>query len=136
MFSERLERLIADTKTNRNQISKATGISSGLMTEYVQGKKTPSDNLVKLADYFGVSTDYLMGRTNSPTSTISGNITGIGIVHDVSGGTIIGSNPTERNMTAEEAELLRIFNLLDVKRRHRLLEFTFSLEEEIKGVHS
>ena len=26
----------------------------------------PSDILIKLADYYGVSTDYILGRTNNP----------------------------------------------------------------------
>ena len=134
MFAERLARQIADKNLNQNKVANATGISSGLITYYVKGEKKPSsENLMKIADFLEVSTDYLLGRTNSPTHTINGNVMGIGIVHDVSGGTIIGNN-TEREMTAEEAELLRIFNLLDVKGRHKILELAFSMEEDFKGV--
>ncbi len=49
------------------QIAKATGISQGLMNEYKNGIKIPTvNNLVKIADYLGVSVDYLLGRTDNP----------------------------------------------------------------------
>ena len=49
------------------RIAKDTGISQGLMNEYKNGIKRPTiDNLVKIADYLNVSTDYLLGRTENP----------------------------------------------------------------------
>ncbi len=37
------------------------------MNEYKNGIKIPTvNNLVKIADYLGVSVDYLLGRTDNP----------------------------------------------------------------------
>lgn len=45
------------------------GFSSGLYSQWKSGKQKPSsDKLEKIADYFGVSVDYLLG-TNSDTKT-------------------------------------------------------------------
>ncbi len=45
------------------QMSVESGISYVTFYKYVTGKITPRiENLGKLADYFGVSTDYLLGR--------------------------------------------------------------------------
>jgi transcriptional regulator with XRE-family HTH domain len=45
------------------QMSIEAGISYVTFYKYVTGKMTPGvENLVKIADYFGVSTDYLLGR--------------------------------------------------------------------------
>lgn len=45
------------------QMSVESGISYVTFYKYVTGKMTPGvENLVKIADYFGVSTDYLLGR--------------------------------------------------------------------------
>lgn len=45
------------------QMSVESGISYVTFYKYVTGKMTPGiENLGKLADYFGVSTDYLLGR--------------------------------------------------------------------------
>lgn len=49
-------------------IVKETGISYSAMNSYSVGVHLPgSENLLKLADYFGVSTDYLLGREGYET---------------------------------------------------------------------
>ena len=64
MFSEIFEKLLKTHNTNRNKVSVATGISSGLLYAYSKGDKTPAaGNLQKLADYFNVTTDYLLGKS-------------------------------------------------------------------------
>lgn len=56
--------------TNQNGISvreleKRLGYSNGYFSKWK--KVSPnSDGLAKVADYFGVSTDYLLGRINTP----------------------------------------------------------------------
>ncbi len=42
-------------------VSKATGISSSTLTDWKMGRSTPKqDKMQKIADYFGVTLDYLM----------------------------------------------------------------------------
>lgn len=46
-------------------LSKATGISSGNICDWKSGRSKPNaETLVKVADYFTCSVDYLLGRTN------------------------------------------------------------------------
>lgn len=45
----------------------ATGIDQGLLSKYETGERTPTtDNLIILADYYQVSIDYLLCRTENP----------------------------------------------------------------------
>lgn len=45
------------------QVSKATGIAQSVFSSWKNGISKPkADKLKKIADYFGVSTDYLLGR--------------------------------------------------------------------------
>lgn len=47
-------------------LSEKTGISPGNISDWKNGRSVPkADTLIKLADYFGVSTDYLLGRTSA-----------------------------------------------------------------------
>lgn len=47
------------------ELERRTGLSSGSITKW--GKSAPSvDKLAKIAEYFHVSTDYLLGRTDTP----------------------------------------------------------------------
>ena len=67
MFTNIFVEYISTQNITAYQIAKATGISQGLMNEYRNGVKIPTvNNLVKIADYLGVSVDYLLGRTDNP----------------------------------------------------------------------
>ena len=64
--------IILDIMERRNisayRLAKETGISESLFSKW---KKHPTSeitsiNLVKIADYFDVSIDYLVGRTDKP----------------------------------------------------------------------
>ena len=49
------------------QLSKDTGISSGLISEWKKGLKTPAaKNLKILCEYFDVSEAFILGYTNEP----------------------------------------------------------------------
>lgn len=49
------------------QLGKIVGVGESAISQYENGKRQPDyDILNKLADYFGVSVDYLLGRTDVP----------------------------------------------------------------------
>lgn len=50
------------------KLTREANLTNGLMTQWKQGKQKPSlSNLQKVADYFNVSVDYLLGNTDNPT---------------------------------------------------------------------
>ena len=66
-FAQRLIEIMETRGLTAYRVSKGTGISDSLLGYYRSGKNDPSsENLVKLADYFNVSVDYLLGRTDKP----------------------------------------------------------------------
>lgn len=66
MFSLIFSKYLQDNDITAYQVAKGTGISQGTMNEYKNGKKVPNiDNLVKIANYLKVSTDYLLGINDS-----------------------------------------------------------------------
>ena len=49
------------------QVQMETGIEQALLSKYENGVRIPpTDTLMILADYYGVSMDYIMGRTDNP----------------------------------------------------------------------
>ena len=61
-FPKRLKMLIKERKLTQKQIADALGIPASTFSGYVQGYSEPSlDTLIRLADYFKVSADYLLG---------------------------------------------------------------------------
>ncbi len=62
LFAERLAELIFDCKKAARDVAKDVAIGKSSIYEYLSGTKIPTlDNLIKLADYFACSTDYLLG---------------------------------------------------------------------------
>ena len=66
MFWERLVQLCAERNTKPNPVAKELGISSGSVTNWKNGAVPHSATLKKIADYFGVSTSYLLGVADDP----------------------------------------------------------------------
>ncbi len=57
---------IQKNKTQLN-IQIETGIDQALLSKYESGKRIPpTETLMILADYYNVSMDYIMGRTDNP----------------------------------------------------------------------
>ncbi len=63
MLPERLKTLRLEAKLTQNEISKKLQISKMTYSYWENGKRNPK-NIQQLADFFNVSTDYLLGNTN------------------------------------------------------------------------
>ena len=62
---ERIFDLLYEHKIQQKELAKALGISAGNITEWKKGRSAPSAGVLpKIADYFDVSTDYLLGKTD------------------------------------------------------------------------
>ena len=64
MKFENIRSLRIDNGLTQKQVAQILGISQNTYSQYEVGVLNyPVDAIVKLADYYGVSTDYLLGRT-------------------------------------------------------------------------
>lgn len=64
-FTERLRQLREERGVSQAAVSKALGVSRYSVYAYEKGKAAPTlDGLVILADYFDVTVDYLLGRSD------------------------------------------------------------------------
>jgi transcriptional regulator with XRE-family HTH domain len=53
------------------ELERAVGLSNGTIGKWNKNNSSPSyGSLIKIADYFNVSTDYLYGKTDDPLSTL------------------------------------------------------------------
>ena len=64
MLSKRLTELRKEKGVTQKDMSLLLGITRPAYTAYEMGKRQPDyETLIKLADYFNVTIDYLLGRT-------------------------------------------------------------------------
>ncbi len=68
MFSERLKRLRKERGLTQDDLAEELGVSRSSVSGYETNRAAEPDyrSLVKIADLFQVSTDYLLGRTDDP----------------------------------------------------------------------
>ena len=60
-----LKKLRLQKKKTQLQVQMDTGIEQALLSKYESGKRIPpTETLIALADYYNVSMDYIMGRTD------------------------------------------------------------------------
>ena len=101
-----LKEKIKDFRKNLNKtqqdLCEILGLPRYIVSNWEQGRSEPSaDDLIKLADYFGCTTDYLLGREDDLGNVITGHT----------------YSPT----TEDEEKLLSAFRVLDEADRETFL---------------
>lgn len=67
LYFQRLRDLREDKDMKQSDIAQILKIQQTVYSRYERGfQNIPLEHLIKLADYYDVSTDYLLGRTNNP----------------------------------------------------------------------
>ena len=67
MYLKRVYDLREDSDLTQKEIAEYLGIHPNVYRRYEKGvREFPLELIVKLADYYHVSTDYLLGRTDRP----------------------------------------------------------------------
>lgn len=107
MIGDTLKRLRTKKGLTSEELCSKIGIKGGSYRNYERNDRKPDyDTLVKLADFYGVSTDYLLGRPTAqpPTDTLERLF-------------------TEKSFSALEEELLRKYMELPHEARQAVVRF-------------
>lgn len=63
--------LLQEQNITAYKVAKETGISNATLSDWKNGRSVPkADKLQKIADYFGVSIDFLMGATDKKNAPL------------------------------------------------------------------
>ena len=63
IFAERLQELLTVAEINALTLSKRIGCGHSAISRYMAGENPSLENLIKIADYFNCSMDFLLGFT-------------------------------------------------------------------------
>jgi len=108
MFAEKLKILRTENNISQVELAKKLSLSKNSINAYEKGRAEASiDTLIKIADIFNVSIDYLVGREDD-----------FGIVH---------SSAPNYALTALESEMLSHFRKLDVSAQHKAIGYVYAL---------
>lgn len=93
---ERFQKIINEMDLKVADVAKATGIRNGVFSDWKMGRYTPkADKIKKIADFLGVSPEYLLGQTDlkyASTSFLGEGVARIPVVGDVAAGYPIFAN--------------------------------------------
>ncbi len=68
MFTERFNELLKSRGINAVTLAREIGVPKSIVYEWRSGVRDPSlENMLRVADYFGVSLEYLTGREDEET---------------------------------------------------------------------
>ncbi len=108
-----LSELRKDRHLSQKQMAAMLHVSSGTISNYETGRYAPSyETLVKLADFFDVSTDYLLGRTNHsiPISSLNKEYwrgASVGAIIE----TLLSIHEQERELIIKAIEIIRVYGI-------------------------
>lgn len=123
MFWNTLYKLCEKNSTKPYIVAKEIGVSNSVCTKWKNGSIPNGETLLKLSNYFDVSIDFLLGRTETPTgynNSISNVQTTVnspqvsGNNNNVSGG---AGGERGGTVTAEEFEIIELIRKLSLKKR-------------------
>lgn len=83
----KIEELRKQKNISMAQAAKELGFPYTTYVNYEKGEREPkSEALIKIAQYFGVTTDYILGRNNIPSRTITEDFITFPVLYDVAAG--------------------------------------------------
>ena len=132
-FGERLRRLRRNANYTQAELSSMLGVVTSSVGKYESAADSyPSvEILVKLAEIFDVSTDYLLrGLSVAPVLENNGTLNANAFIQANSGDVSVDSNSVQ---SPEAEELLKIYKNLTGLKRLELLSYAFKLSQEQSG---
>jgi transcriptional regulator with XRE-family HTH domain len=137
--TDRLIKLRKERNITQADLAKQLGIERTTYGKYeTSGIQPPLEIIIKLAGYYDVSTDYILG--NDRKLDFSTNALGNAVINGVNGQntgsvtvTVTNGESHSRELSKEEQEILRIYSVLDAKSRHKMFDGILSIEEEFLG---
>ncbi len=127
-----IKNLSRERKTTPTQVFRKIGLSKSFINNLESGSKPSVESIEKLADYFNVSTDYILGREEK--KNLPNNID-----QSVKDSIVEHNNPIVSNETKENKEIslndtqraiVTATNGLDDEQQARVLLYIYQLKKE------
>lgn len=131
-FGERLRRLRKERDITQGQLAEVIGVVPSAVGKYERIPQSyPSvEALMKIADYFVVSIDYLLRGVQAAPSVennLNGQMLNSSFVQANHGGVVFNGD-SQKAISPEAIELLRIYETLSGRDRLKLLNIAVELE--------
>lgn len=129
MFYDTVKELCDEKPIKITSLARKLQLSPSAPNNWKEGSLPKVETVMKIAEFFDVTTDYLLyGKQSAPNSI--GDVTSSAIAQGNNGSHVSISNGNQSsNLQEFEIELLRIFRGLDMRNRMKMIQAAYDLEE-------
>lgn len=126
MFYENVKALCKARGTTITKMSEEIGLSNAAASSWKKGSIPRSTTVQKIADYFCVSTDYLLrGEAATQISEVHDSV----VLQNTTGNNTVINGSKADSLTEQEQEALRLFRGLDMRKKTAVLSYLYDLED-------
>lgn len=136
MFLDNIEELARKKNVSLTAVANACDLSNNAATKWRNGAVPNSKNLKKIADYFGVSVEYLLRDNENQNAMNGSSINNSAIIQGNTGNNVsatVGAVAAKEQPADEsELEILRIYRSLNVLEKARFIQMAFEFDGKEK----
>lgn len=104
---ERIQNLRDEMGLSNRDVERGAGIASSSISQWRRGNGKPClENIIRLSEFFGVSTDYLLGLSDCRKRVMSGSVL---------------------SLSEEETQILALYRRFDTINKFRMIRFCMDL---------
>lgn len=133
IVAERIKKAVKENNTTMDTLNTECNLSKNAISSASKSSEgMKAKNLYMIAEFLGVSVDYLLGRTDTPTgySDIKNSFTvGNGSTQTIGDHNIISTN---QDINEDEREVIEILRSLPSRERTKLLSQIYDWDEKYK----
>lgn len=125
-ISERIFYLMEKQNKRQADLVRVLNVRPNTISDWKAKRRNPSaDLLAEIAEFFGVTVDYLVTGGETNQLKLNQGIVGNNNLHDF----ITLTSSASIELTEMEVELLRVYSHLDIRKKNALLSYAYELED-------
>ena len=136
MFYEQVKSLCDSRRIAITALARKLHLSPSAPNNWKEGTLPKAETIMKISEYFNVSTDFLLYGEDRHSNSASQVYGGAAVLQGSTGNTVSvssnGQSSGKQAVDGFEAELLRIYQALDMKGKASMLQAAYTLEEAAK----
>ena len=137
MFYEQVKGLCDAQNIAITSLARKLHLSPSAPNNWQNGTLPKAETIMKISDFFCVSTDFLLYGRDRQSSYVANASNGAAIIHQSTGNTVsVSSGGSTSDLQGFEAELIRIYRDLDLKNKSALMQYAFTLDENAKSTEN
>lgn len=124
IIAERIKQQAKNQNVHVKDVLEFIKVDRNLVNKLANGKDTGTQNLLKIANYLGCSTDYLFGRVDNPTGSYFNGNNSVQLVNsnNVGNNSSVTINDAQKQDTLTD-EFIEIFGKLSFTEKVKVMNF-------------